>query len=129
MRPNINANDGFYDEVLKYGSGYSKIHPFLDIGKYGGREMKEQKRAAIYARVSTAGAGQDPEMQVRELNEYCERRGWIVVGEYVDRGISGAKDSRPQLDQLMEEAHTVLSCGRVEVRPVCEKCFAPATSA
>ena len=67
--------------------------------------MNKSKKVAIYARVSTVGAGQDPEMQTRELKEYCERRGWTVVGEYVDRGVSGAKDSRPQLDRLMEEAH------------------------
>ena len=41
-------------------------------------------RAAIYARVSTANNGQSPEMQLRELREYCERRGWSVAGEYVD---------------------------------------------
>jgi DNA invertase Pin-like site-specific DNA recombinase len=44
-------------------------------------------------------------MQLRELREYCERRGWTVVGEYVDTGISGAKDRRPELDRLMSEAH------------------------
>jgi DNA invertase Pin-like site-specific DNA recombinase len=55
--------------------------------------------------VSTAGQGQSPEMQVRELREYCERRGWQVSGEYVDAGISGAKDSRPELNRLMADAH------------------------
>jgi hypothetical protein len=65
--------------------------------------MKEQKRAAIYARVSTVGAGQDPGMQLKELREYCERRGWKVGGEYVHAGISGAVDSRPQLNRLMED--------------------------
>jgi DNA invertase Pin-like site-specific DNA recombinase len=44
-------------------------------------------------------------MQTRELREYCERRGWIVTGEYVDTGISGAKDRRPELDRLMSDAH------------------------
>jgi DNA invertase Pin-like site-specific DNA recombinase len=44
-------------------------------------------------------------MQVRELREYCERRGWTVTGEYVDTGISGAKDRRPDLDRLMADAH------------------------
>jgi DNA invertase Pin-like site-specific DNA recombinase len=58
--------------------------------------MEKNKRAAIYARVSTVGAGQDPGMQLKELREYCERRGWEVAGEYVDAGISGAVDSRPQ---------------------------------
>jgi DNA invertase Pin-like site-specific DNA recombinase len=62
-------------------------------------------RAAIYARVSTTGQGQSPEMQVRELREYCERRGWQIAGEYVDAGISGAKDSRPELNKLMADAH------------------------
>jgi DNA invertase Pin-like site-specific DNA recombinase len=61
-------------------------------------------RAAIYARVSTH-SGQDPEMQLRELREYVERRGWQIAGEYVDRGISGAKDSRPELNRLMADAH------------------------
>jgi DNA invertase Pin-like site-specific DNA recombinase len=62
-------------------------------------------RAAIYARVSTASNGQDPTMQTRELREYCERRGWQIVGEYVDLGISGAKEKRPELDRLMSDAH------------------------
>jgi DNA invertase Pin-like site-specific DNA recombinase len=62
-------------------------------------------RAAIYARVSTTGQGQSPEMQVRELREYCGRRGWQIAGEYVDAGISGAKDSRPELNRLIAEAH------------------------
>jgi DNA invertase Pin-like site-specific DNA recombinase len=44
-------------------------------------------------------------MQLREMREYCERRGWQVAGEYVDSGISGAKDRRPELDRLMQEAH------------------------
>ena len=62
-------------------------------------------RAAIYARVSTGHNGQDPTMQTRELEEYCERRGWDVAGCYVDTGISGSKESRPELDRLMADAH------------------------
>src|ERR1700751_2812076 len=57
-------------------------------------------RAAIYARVSTNN-GQDPHMQARELREYCGRRGWDIEGEYVDAGVSGAKEHRPQLDLLL----------------------------
>ena len=60
-------------------------------------------RVAIYARVSTLH-GQDPEMQLRELREYCLARGWLVVGEYVDSGVCGGRESRPQLDTLMGEA-------------------------
>jgi DNA invertase Pin-like site-specific DNA recombinase len=57
-------------------------------------------RAAIYARVSTNN-GQDPHMQIRELREYCQRRGWDIEGEYVDAGVCGAKERRPQLDVLL----------------------------
>lgn len=60
-------------------------------------------RTALYARVSTSDKGQDPEVQLRELREYCERRGWIIVGEYVDT-CTGAKDRRPALDRLMQDA-------------------------
>jgi DNA invertase Pin-like site-specific DNA recombinase len=62
-------------------------------------------RVAIYARVSTANNGQDPTMQTHELREYCDRRGWTVAGEYVDVGISGTKEKRPELDRLMTDAH------------------------
>lgn len=60
-------------------------------------------RTALYARVSTSDKGQDPEVQLRELREYCERRGWIIVGEYVDT-CTGAKDRRPAPDRLMQDA-------------------------
>lgn len=56
-------------------------------------------RVAIYARVSTTD--QDVEVQLKELRPYVERRGWELVGEFVDRGHSGAKARRPALDQLM----------------------------
>jgi DNA invertase Pin-like site-specific DNA recombinase len=62
-------------------------------------------RAAIYARVSTIGHGQSPELQLREVREYCSRRSWEIAGEYVDAGISGTKDSRPELNRLMADAH------------------------
>ena len=62
-------------------------------------------KAAIYARVSTANNGQDPRVQTRELQEYCQRRGWTVAGEYVDVGISGTKEKRPELDRLLADAH------------------------
>ncbi len=61
-------------------------------------------RVALYARVSTTN-GQDPTVQTRELKEYCQRRGWKLAGEYVDTGISGAKEKRPELDKLMADAH------------------------
>jgi DNA invertase Pin-like site-specific DNA recombinase len=60
-------------------------------------------QAAIYARVSTHN-GQDPEVQLRELREYNQRRGWDRTQEYVDVGISGTKQKRPELDRLMKDA-------------------------
>ena len=62
------------------------------------------KRAAIYARVSTKNHGQNSETQLVALREYVVNRGWEIAGEYVDNGISGSKDSRPQLDKLMKDA-------------------------
>ena len=61
-------------------------------------------KAAIYSRVSTSNHGQDVGLQTRELREYCERRGLEIVGEYVDVGVSGSKDSRPELNRLMADA-------------------------
>lgn len=62
-------------------------------------------RVALYARVSTSNGGQSPEMQLHELREYCQRRGWHVAGEYADAGVSGTKDKRPELDRMMRDAH------------------------
>ena len=62
-------------------------------------------RVALYARVSTNNGQQSPEMQLSELREYCQRRGWEITSEYVDAGISGAKDSRPELNRLLTDAH------------------------
>ena len=57
-------------------------------------------RVALYARVSTH-VGQDPTVQLRELREHCERRGWEIGAEFTDVGVSGAKERRPQLDELL----------------------------
>jgi DNA invertase Pin-like site-specific DNA recombinase len=64
----------------------------------------EKIRAALYARCSTHDKGQDPELQLVPLREYCQRRGFSIKGEYVDNGISGSKDRRPELDSLLEAA-------------------------
>ena len=40
------------------------------------------------------------------MKEYCPRRGWTVVDEYIDVGISGTKEKRPELDRLMSDAHS-----------------------
>jgi DNA invertase Pin-like site-specific DNA recombinase len=59
-------------------------------------------RIGIYARVSTKD--QSCELQVRDLRAYCAARGFDLVREYIDVGQSGAKDSRPELNKLMDDA-------------------------
>ena len=99
--------------------------------------MTPAKRAAIYARVSTLD--QEPENQLVELRrcgvgasgergrvgrcclnhngQYVAARGWTAV-EFVDRGVSGAKDRRPALDRLIRDARRrrfdVLVCWRLD---------------
>jgi DNA invertase Pin-like site-specific DNA recombinase len=72
---------------------------YSHIGSWG-----MDKRAAIYVRVSTDK--QTIENQLRELRQIAERRGWEVVHEYHDAGISGAKrrESRPGPDQMLKDA-------------------------
>ena len=66
-------------------------------------QLSTLARVALYSRVSTLH-GQDPELQLRELRDYAASRGWTIVQEYCDRGVSGSKDSRPALNQLMADA-------------------------
>lgn len=61
-------------------------------------------RVALYGRVSTLDKGQDVNLQLNELREHSARRGWSIAGEYVDNGVSGAKESRPELNRLMADA-------------------------
>ena len=73
-------------------------------------------KAAIYARVSTLD--QEPENQLQELRRYIAARGWTAATEYVDRGVSGSKDRRPALDQLVRDAKRrrfdVVICWRLD---------------
>jgi putative DNA-invertase from lambdoid prophage Rac len=72
-------------------------------------------KAAVYARVSTLD--QEPENQLQELRRYIGARSWTGV-EYVDTGVSGAKDRRPALDTLVQDAKRrrfdVLVCWRLD---------------
>jgi DNA invertase Pin-like site-specific DNA recombinase len=60
-------------------------------------------RVALYARVCTLN-NQDPEMQLSELREYAAHRGWQIVEEFTNQGVSGCKESRPALNRLMADA-------------------------
>jgi DNA invertase Pin-like site-specific DNA recombinase len=60
-------------------------------------------RAALYARISTLNHGQDPEVQLGEIREYCRRRGFAIAQEHVDKGISGSRERRPALDKLLAD--------------------------
>ena len=76
-----------------------KIHPRTFSTQPG------RTRAAVYARVAKSNNGQDPTMQTREMEEFCDRRSWELAGSYIDNGVSGSKESRPELDRLMADAH------------------------
>lgn len=65
--------------------------------------MSKPIRAALYARVSTSGHGQDVGLQLDELRQVAAQRGWTVT-EFVDEGVSGSKDRRPALDRVMADA-------------------------
>jgi DNA invertase Pin-like site-specific DNA recombinase len=76
------------------------------------------KRAVIYLRVSTLD--QHPETQGIELRQFSRQRGYEIVEEYVDHGVSGTKVRRPALDRLLKDAHRhrfdavlVWSCDRL----------------
>lgn len=60
------------------------------------------KRVALYARVSTREQRVDPQLDA--LRAYATARGLEIAGEFVDHGVSGARDRRPALDEMMREA-------------------------
>lgn len=62
------------------------------------------KRVAVYARISTADKHQDLDTQLLPLREFVTARGWQTHEIYTDV-MSGAKESRPSLDKLMQDAH------------------------
>ena len=65
------------------------------------RQNDSKSRVGIYVRVSTSG--QSTQTQEAELRQYVRRRGWFVHRVYADRGFSGAKESRPALDDLLAD--------------------------
>jgi DNA invertase Pin-like site-specific DNA recombinase len=63
----------------------------------------KQPLVALYARVSTRDKGQDTENQLTQLREFCQRQGWTVVHEYVDRA-TGKRSDREQFQLLFADA-------------------------
>ena len=66
--------------------------------------MDKPLRVGVYLRVSTIG--QTVENQRQDLMRVAEQRGWVIVGEYVDQGVSGTKgrDKRPEFDRIAKDA-------------------------
>jgi DNA invertase Pin-like site-specific DNA recombinase len=63
---------------------------------------RDSQRVAIYGRVSTME--QNTDNQVNELQRYCEARMYAVHKVYVDKGVSGSKESRPEFDVMLDDA-------------------------
>ncbi|WP_148278303.1 recombinase family protein [Salinibacter ruber] len=68
-----------------------------------GSPNDENRRAALYARVSTTDDRQNPETQLQRLRDYADRRGFSVADEYVDAA-SGRNTDRPEYQRLMDDA-------------------------
>jgi len=64
--------------------------------------MKADKKVAIYVRVSTKD--QSVGMQLNDLERYSKERGLNIFKVYEDNGVSGTKETRPALGQLMDDA-------------------------
>ena len=87
-----------------------KINPFIYVCKKASFKNsvsdlingENNMKVAIYSRVSTQD--QCVDMQISDLRQYCEQRGLRIYKEYSDEGISGTKDRRPALDELMSDA-------------------------
>ncbi|MEY3197973.1 MAG: hypothetical protein RL023_857 [Candidatus Parcubacteria bacterium] len=63
----------------------------------------EKQKVAIYARVSTSNKGQDLDTQLLPLQRYCKERDREITEIYTDI-MSGSKESRPSLNQLLDDA-------------------------
>ena len=74
------------------------------------------KRACLYLRVSTLG--QTRKLQRRELEDYCKRQKWKVAKVYEDHGISGSRNDRPALNEMLKDARRgrfqIVACWAVD---------------
>ncbi len=88
-----------------YGRVSTNVYECSKCGHNWTRTVSAELVLCPKCGVSCRDKRQDVGMQTRELREYCERRGFEIAGEYLDEGISGAKDSRPELNRLITDAH------------------------
>jgi site-specific DNA recombinase len=64
-------------------------------------------KAALYVRVSTedqATEGFSIPAQLTQLNEYCRKNNLEIHDTYIDEGISGQKENRPQFQRIIKDA-------------------------
>ena len=66
--------------------------------------MTNKCKVVVYARVSTET--QNTDRQVNDLTEIANNHGWTIVDYYVDKGVSGSKTKRPELDRMMKDANS-----------------------
>lgn len=63
-------------------------------------------RAALYARFSTNMQREESiTAQMRAMHNYCKTKGWKVVAEYADKGISGTTDRRPEFQKMISDSN------------------------
>jgi site-specific DNA recombinase len=71
--------------------------------------MTAPVRAALYLRVST-GRQADNDLSIpdqrRQARAYCASRGWEIVADYVEPGVSATDDRRPEFQRMIDAATT-----------------------
>jgi len=62
-------------------------------------------RAVIYARYSSSGQREESiEGQLRECNEFARKNGLNVIGEYIDKAMTGKNDKRPDFQRMLRDS-------------------------
>src|SRR5690348_9722336 len=84
--PNATAAGFFFLVIVSIVTLRKRLRTGIMLKRLRRTIMSQQCRVALYARVSTFAA-QSPEIQLCELREYAEKRGWQIVDEYVDHGV------------------------------------------
>ena len=65
----------------------------------------QQIPAVIYARYSSSGQREESiEGQLRDCKEYAKKNGLLVVGEYIDKALTGRSDKRPDFQRMLRDS-------------------------